>query len=85
MENVLRMEREGGEIRGRDEESEDEFEEDQMKEEARRKPVWKRVLSLLKYDRQSSWGGFGRDGSAAVGRGAAASSSPSFIIRPDDW
>ena len=70
--------------RRRGEESEDD--EEEFQEEPRKKPVWKRVLSLLTND-QSGWStGFGRDiVGGSRGAAAAAASSSRFIIHPDNW
>lgn len=79
----------GGEIRRREEEEEEEEDEELEEEEGegeesrkRRPMVWKRVLSVLKFDRQASWSGVGGD---VVSRSTGAFRPHKLIIYPDDW
>ena len=65
-------------LRREGEESDDEV----FEESSRKRPLWKRVLSLLKNDHQSSWSGVGRD---IVSRSRGVSRPHRFIIYPDDW
>ncbi|WRX17841.1 hypothetical protein QQP08_010328 [Theobroma cacao] len=76
-----RMMREG-ERGNRGKESEDEESEEAKLREESRKPLWKRVLSLMRNEQLSSWSGVGRD---IVSGSRGASPPHGFIIHPDDW
>ncbi|KAK6249838.1 hypothetical protein SCA6_003843 [Theobroma cacao] len=71
-----------GERGNRGKESEDEESEEAKLREESRKPLWKRVLSLMRNEQLSSWSGVGRD---IVSGSRGASPPHGFIIHPDDW
>ncbi|KAK8525950.1 hypothetical protein V6N12_020435 [Hibiscus sabdariffa] len=73
-----------GERGGGDESEDEETFEEEEEEEPRRRPLWRRVLSQLKKESNSSFSGVGRDIVSGTGN-TGPSRSHGFIIHPDNW